>query len=40
MFEPNAYSKPLADVLSELTTTPRGLTAAEAAETDDESDSE
>ena len=32
MFEPNAYSKPLADVLSELTSTPHGLTSAEAAE--------
>ena len=32
MCEPKACSKPLADVLSELTTTPRGLTAAEAAE--------
>jgi len=30
--EPNAYSKPLADVLSELTSTPHGLTSAEAAE--------
>ena len=32
MCEPNAYSKPLADVLSELTSTPHGLTSAEAAE--------
>ncbi len=31
MCEINAYSKPITDILSELTTTPKGLTGAEAA---------